>query len=422
MKELHLHLLYFQEKEDFNNSVIMVSEPGEKTRFFTYRTAYKLSLSDLFEKFPELKEKNVDLFEVGLPNVKETIKRFCNNDPNVTAEDVKDVEPLIYSIKEQKSKRRSLVTLRFDSDTHYWKLFNYADYNIQFMENVFSSYGGISTDSYEYASNDWDEGYFIYNFSNENRLKLKEILDYIYPSLSEIFNVNQPEERTGKQILEFLEDKFYKQSRNIRDRWAELNDEAWQEQFEKDIIDENADYFEQFLIYKKSDFYQYVTTMNIILDLYDSVPNSEYMSLYELLSVLGEDLNTTSDWSETIYSYGTQCYGFDQAKYNEYVKEQLENIEESIQDEWEFVDKNEYDKILKYLHDKNFHMNMKLTHPTKKDRSFTVQGINPETNKIVLTTYSGNDKAKQEWTLEEFNNYLYHPELFERRKFVKKKI
>jgi hypothetical protein len=34
----------------------------------------------------------------------------------------------------------------------------------------------------------------------------------------------------------------------------------------------------------------------------------------------------------------------------------------------------------------------------------------------------GNEKANQEFSLNEFNNYLYHPELFESRKFGKKKI
>jgi hypothetical protein len=415
--------VFFISKKDFNISVVMVNEPGEKIKFFSYKTGYKMSLLELFERFPELQENNVDLFEVGgFPNVKETIKRFCNNDPNVTAKDVMDVEPLIYRIKEQKSKRRSLVTLRFDSNSHYWRMFNYDENNIQTMENIFSSYGGDISNSYENVSNDWDEGYFIYNFSPENRVKIKEILSYVNPTLGEKFDLNQPDEREGKEILEFLEDKFYKQSRNIRDKWSQLNEEAWQEQFEKDITEENADYFEQFFIYKKSDFYEYITTMNKILELYDSVPNSEYMSLYELLSMLAEDLNTTSDWMENLYSYGTQAFGFNQRVFNEYTAEELDDIKDSIEDDWNFVDRNEYIKILKYLDDKNFYMNMQITHPTKKDRSFTVQGINPETNKILLTTYSGNDKARQEWTLEEFNNYLYHPELFESRKFGKRKI
>ena len=67
-------------------------------------------------------------------------------------------------------------------------------------------------------------------------------------------------------------------------------------------------------------------------------------------------------------------------------------------------------------------MNIDITHPTKKDRTFRILGIDPQTNKIKLELYMDNRRKKQDWTMEEFSNYLYHPELFEARKFGKRKI
>jgi hypothetical protein len=401
-------------------SVVFKNEPGRKTYLYNYGNANSITFEDLFKRFPEVKKK-VNMGDIGLPIVKDLIERYVNNSPDrVTKEMIMNHEPLISDIKGSNG-----AILKFDNCEDYWKLFGYKDYDIRFMENVFSSYGGSVIDSGDAAYNDWNEGYFMYNFDNENLKKIKEILSYINPALNEKLKLDgNVDEKDGKEILEFLDTNFSRQCDDIQSEWVSLNDEAFSKEYEEIIEDENSDYFEKYNIIKLSSFYKYTTPLKNILRLYDEVPGSDNMSLYEVLSVLGEDINKTDDFQQGVYDNGMQSQSFDYVRFNEYVKGKLDDIIEKIKDEWEFTDQTEYFKILNYLQKKGFGFNQAINHPTKKGRQFIILGVDPETNKIKLNMrLDGNHAMKgQKWTFEEFNNYLYHPELFESRKFGKKKI
>lgn len=406
-------------------SVVIKVEPGKKTGLYNYGNGNSITFEDLFKRFPEVKKK-VKMGDIGLPIVKDLIERYVNNSPDrVTKQMIMNHEPLIYEIKGNNG-----AILKFDSYEDYWNLFGYKDYDIRFMENAFSSYGSSVIDSTDTAYNDWNEGYFFYNFSTENIIKIKEILSYINPALNETLKIDannrldMNNEKDGAKILEFLDSKFSRECDDIQSEWATLNDEAFTKEYMEIIEEENSDYFEKYNIIKIHSFYKYITPLKNILRLYDEVPGSDNMSLYEVLSVLGEDINKTDDFQEQVYSYGMQAQSFPSEKFNEYVKGKLDDIIEKIKNEWEFVDQQEYYRILNDLEKKGFRFNYVINHPTKKGRQFVILGVDPKTNKIRLNKreYGDHGMKGQEWTLEEFNNYLYHPELFESRKFGKKRF
>ena len=417
---------FFMSKTLFEYSILVHRNPGSKTNVYNYGNAEKIDFEMLFERFPEVAKK-VNLFDIGFPTVKNLIYKYCNNDPTVGAHSIYQEEPLIDKINENKNdKNKSLVYIKFDNNEDYWKLFPYKEYDITTMNDAFSSYGGSLVDSSNYAWEDWKEGYFMYTFDLENLKKIKEIFTYINPSLNEKLVITNNrlefEERDAKEILDFLYDNFTRKCDDIMEKCAEINDQAHAEDLQSDIEKENSDFFEEYDILKLTSFYKYYTTMGKLLKLYDAVPNSDYMSLYEVMSHLGEQLNVTEDFMEDIYGNGPQAYNFNSAEFNKYAAEKLDEIIEEIQDEWVFEDKEEYVKILEFFKKKGFPMNIDITHPTKKDRKFKILGIDPQTNKIKLELYMDNTRKKQDWTFEEFSNYLYHPELFESRKFGKRKI
>jgi len=413
-------------KQFIDYSVVIQHEPGKKSTLFNYGNGEKINFDDLFIRFPEVKKK-VKLTDLGLPNLKSLIYRYCNND-YVTANMILREEPLITKISEnENNKFKSLVYLKFDNNEDYWNLFGYKDYDINFMNSIYSSYSSPVVDSSDYAWNDWREGYFLYTFNTENLKKIKKILSYTNIDLNDklIIDANGRldfDDTDASKILKFLDDNFSRKCDDIRYKWAELNDEAHTKEYEEIIEEENSNYFEQYGIWKGDSFYKYYASMKTILKLFDEVPNSDYMSLYEVLSELGHKLDKSDDFMEQVYSYGPQSQRFDEKAYNIYCGEKLDEIIDEIEDEWDFVNKDEYFKILSYIQKLNYEMNVEYPHPTKKDRTFKIFGVDPSTNKIKLFLTMGNEKANQEFSLNEFNNYLYHPELFESRKFGKKKI
>jgi hypothetical protein len=413
-------------KQFIDYSVVIKSEPGKKTSLFNYGNGVKINFDDLFNRFPEVKKK-ISIPDLGFPNLKSLIYRFCNND-YVSTDMILQEEPLITKIVENKIKKgKSLVYLKFDNNEDYWYLFGYKDYDINFMSSIFSSYSSSIINSSDYANSEWSEGYFLYTFNIENLKKIKKILSYTNPDLNETLIIDANgrydfDDTEAKKILKFLYDNFSRKCDDIVDKWAELNDEAHTNEYEEIIEKENSDYFEQYGIIEETSFYKYYAPMQTILKLFDEVPNSDYMSLYEVLSELGDKLDKSEDFMEEVYSNGLQAQHFDDKTYNIYCGEKLDEIIDEIEDEWDFANKDEYFKILSYLKKLNYQTDVKYPHPTKKDRTFRIFGVNPSTNKIKLFLTMGNKNANQEFSVDEFNNYLYHPELFDSIKFGKKKI
>ena len=87
------------------------------------------------------------------------------------------------------------------------------------------------------------------------------------------------------------------------------------------------------------------------------------------------------------------------------------------------MDIDEYRKILNTITPK-YEFRRSYPLPKDKTKTFSIISIDPKTNKILVqyNNYKGlqGKKERRNLSLEEFNNFLYHPELFESK--INKKV
>jgi hypothetical protein len=97
------------------------------------------------------------------------------------------------------------------------------------------------------------------------------------------------------------------------------------------------------------------------------------------------------------------------------VKYQLENIISDMEDDDKFANLDEYKKIVSQI-TKKFKYNVWYGRPKDENKMmFKVIRINPENNKIEIEYKKKGtmDFNKCSYDIEQFNNFLYHPELFD---------
>jgi len=300
-----------------------------------------------------------------------------------------------------------IIVLRFDDTSDFFKLFDLNTYDVDTASQFFGSYyyDPEFFDSYT-AYEDWREGYIIGQFDNENIDKLNEILKYIAPHL------DATDDGDRSQIAKLLDKMFNRDTESIVSDYSSEMNTAMVQSVREDIRDEFCDIFFKDQIIKLDCFYKYITTVNTLINLYEKL-NCKSDSLYEMLQKLGHEKAVSNDFSSSIYETDYWNY-FDRESFQRTVKSILENILEKLTDSDEFVDIEEYKNVLSKI-SKKFPFNKWFIVPKSKTNYPMVKilGIDPQTNYINIEYKPNeNEPTKGSVSLEEFNNLLYHPELF----------
>ena len=79
-----------------------------------------------------------------------------------------------------------MVKLRFDEMEDYLKLFDLEEYDVDFANSLYSYYDSYTFVDYDHGYNEWNEGYLIYQFSDENLAKFKQIVRIVLPSAANL--------------------------------------------------------------------------------------------------------------------------------------------------------------------------------------------------------------------------------------------
>jgi hypothetical protein len=301
-----------------------------------------------------------------------------------------------------------MVTLKFEDNEDYFKLFDLSEGDLWFLRNLFSYYGNYDMGFYhsDYAYEDWKEGYLLYDFNPENRKKVFEIASLFDNTITEINDDNT------KKIAKILTSNFERETEWIIDEYQSLKEQCMSESAKQEVTAEICDPFINYGIFSKSGcFYSYVTTVNVLLSLYKMSQNYD-LTLSELLGTIAKQ-KSVGPYEEYMYEFG--CNDFDTETYNREVSRQLENISEKIEDSDMFTDIEEYKKIVKQVLPK---YDIRKWYKTGKNdgRSFWIEKIDPNTNKIFIRTQKQfGDLEQRSLTLDEFNSFLYNFELFERK-------
>lgn len=376
-----------------------------------------LTLTDILEKFPVIEDK---LYEViGVSNTYGTLKRISGGE-EIDRYELNNIDGLIGDFKFNKNNPgKSMVTIKFDDHDDYFKLFDLTEGDIWFLNTLFHSYHNdymfYSSDT---ADSDWDEGYMIMDFDNDNLELFKKILVYIKPDIAKLETDDEKSEAS-----KILLDTFGDSIESIINDYANERDNCMQRQAEADVRGELCDPFINYGLFAKSGcFYTYVTTVNVLLGMYN-IAKERHTNLYGMLSKIAHTMSI-GPYEEYMYEYG--CNDLDTVSINNNAKFYLEKIIEEIEESDRFPNLAAFrETVASVLSKYDLNRSYKLTRGNPSE-SFRIQKIDPKTNKIHLTYYKSAGLLGGEqrtYSLEEFNNFLHIPELFENKVLnFKKKV
>ena len=356
----------------------------------------------LFHELPDEVKSELEPV-IGYSLVYELLVKISNGE-QISSSELERADEIIYDLKyAPKAPFKSKITLKFDDDSDYIKLFDPTDDDLWYFERIFSNYDSYEwEDSYQ-TTEDFRDGYLFYSFNDENRQKLKEILSIVLPESASLEDDEQ-KSNAGEKLYEMFE----REIDNIVSDYSTIMNECKTQSFKDEMKSNLCDVFQNYGIFKKYCFHEYFTSVGMLLSLYDSM-GDKTLNISELLFKIGSDMNLVG-WGE--YIYETQCDDFDDEEFNRYSSGYLDDIMGKLEDNYLYEDIYEYSELYKRLGSK-FKVNNR--YKTKSGREFFYKGINPGNNRIVVQVFKKDNGGMEDrsYTEEEFNNFLVSPELFE---------
>jgi hypothetical protein len=319
---------------------------------------------------------------------------------------------LIYN---QKNPTKSMIRLTFD-ESEFFGFFEFAegDWDKRILEGLFGGrYGGYGLEIFDgdWVYYEWNEGYIIRNINDENEKLLEKILIQASPTILDL--KDKDDEKYYSSIAEFLDDNFSREAENITDEYQEQLNEGADKKIKEYAISDIGDPFRNYGVLLKGDSYftNYVTTTNILLSLYSITGIDKTSSIKELFEALGKDLDIhIGNYNEI----GRESWDIDMEKWNDVVKTNLESILENIAENPEkYEGTRKYGEVLQTLNKMGYEIGKFYKLPYNKSDSFRIKDVNKETLRITLEHFIGNEGTVKSYSLEEFNNFLSSPELFE---------
>lgn len=336
------------------------------------------------------------------------------NGDKYTLNELKDVDELINGFKfNPKYPGNSMIILYFDSEEDYWNLFDLTDDDIWFANNVMSYYSDYEFDSEDSIQYDWNEGYIIRNFNNDN---LNTILSIF--KLIGFYKNNDDSDDYFSNGAKLLGDIYNNEVSSIVWEYANEMNICKKRGAIDMITSDSCEVFQKYGIFRKTCFTTYLTTVSTLLRLYKMVGNTS-LTITEVLEKIATDNIDISGWSE--YAYEVECIDFDDESFNRSVERQLEKIMDKITDNDDIIDKQKFISDVSQFLDK---YNFDSWYETPKDsqRQFKISNIDTEKQLIIISTRKyGYQHERRSYSVDEFNTFLHQPELFEQKKFRKLK-
>jgi hypothetical protein len=326
------------------------------------------------------------------------------NGEKVTTNQMERADDLISGFRyNENNPIKSMVKIRFDDMEDYLKLFDLEEYDIDFANRLYSYYNDETFVDYDHGYNEWNEGYLIYYFSDENMNKFKQIVRLVLPSAANLERDSEKEEACKR-----VEDMFSNEIDYITGDWVDEQNACRTRGAKEWIESDVCNYFNKFGIITQNCFYNYYTTVGILLSLYNTVKDKT-LGLMEVFKDLGHRASYIGGWDESRWEI--ECNDFDDESFNRVVEDKLDKILEKMEDSDDFVDVYEYSQIFDRISKK---YNLNHRYETKSGREFFIKRIDPATNKIIVKVYKKEGGLEdRSYTEEEFNNFLVSPELFE---------
>jgi hypothetical protein len=330
-----------------------------------------------------------------------------------------DDDRVVQITRVTKNRGKSLVQLRF-TEEEFMKIFidDENDYSntasmiaaceSRYTENLF-------VDGY-WGDEELREGYVFHYFNEENIKLLRDILKLVNPPLAN-FELHNPE-KTGR----FLYDMFGNIIDDIGSYYADYYDETLRKGCLDYVQKKLCKKFDNYGIIERSCREHYVTTVDLLIGFWDQTKTPHDESIIDMLKnfVSQNNLEFDEDLYEDYYSYWDN-ENWDGDGFNREVNRILEKIHDKITDDMSPEDLENVKKFYELIEKLNMKVGDWQNFPKEKTfgkidgkKIFNIQNMEDGKVNVLYKANKENyhDVKKMSVPLEDFYNFLYHPELF----------
>jgi hypothetical protein len=315
---------------------------------------------------------------------------------------------------------KSLVKLVFTEEEYREIFINNEDNeyrnNIDVINACENNYSGnLFVDDY-WGDEEMKEGYVISYFDEENLKLFREIIRVVNPSLYE-FDLND-----ASDAANFFYSRFDNESSEIAYEFTERYDQSLKKGCLDYVNNKLCGKLTKYGIIEKECGEIYLTTVDILLDFWDEVEAPHDASIMDVFKKFAEknDLILDEDLYEDYYSY----FSYDEFNiddFNKTVNRILERLKERVLEDFDENQLSEYQKFYELF--KKLGLKLKSWQKFPKEKSFGEKTnsifkiIDFEGGKVIVHysktgNFGGSNVEKMVMSFEDFNNFLYHPELF----------
>ena len=324
-------------------------------------------------------------------------------------------DKLIYDVRPGKYPHSTQVVITFDNDDDFLDVLGIDNDDDKWVWGRFMGRGyygdDVNTDRWEY---DWEEGYLIDSFNEEQKEKVRQILKLTNPKLTLT-------DENSHIVAKFLDTTFNNEVEDIIYDYSYESEQCIRREVNNILEKETKNPFLRFGIVEEQHAYKFRTTVSILLNWYKQL-KVEDKDLKGLLTSLIEKYDSKAnrgDWYEIEYS--AWCNDFDREaidkSYDNNLDKMLEAAEETLENN---PDYEEYIALMD-----------RVTKLGGFDKWINIQDgnrirfhdIDRDTNTLRIV-YSKKGEWKGEMrsvdNVEDLNTMMYNLELFEHlRKTIK---
>jgi len=324
-------------------------------------------------------------------------------------------DKLIYDIRPAKYPSSTQVIINFDSDDDFLDILGVEGDGDKWVWGKFMGRGyygdDVDTERWHY---DWEEGYIMDGFNDEQKDKVRQILKLTNPKLTLT-------DENNSQVAKFLQSMFESEVDDIIYDYSYESDQCVKREIISILEKETKNPFLRFGIVEEQHAYKFRTTVSILLNWYKKL-NAEDKDLKGLLTDLIEKYDPNidrGDWHEL--EYNSWCDDFDKEtlsrSYDNNLDKMLEAAEETLENN---PDYEEYTNLMDVV---NKLGGFDKWISIQDGNRIKFHDIDRDTNTLRII-YSKKNKWQGEMrsvnNVEDLNTMMYNLELFEHlRKIIK---
>lgn len=310
---------------------------------------------------------------------------------------------------DEKSPKDSKVLLDFGENDEIFDTLDLSEDDRWFINAI--NYGDFEFMSSDQLYQDNTEGYGIFSYFNKtNEEKLKDIARFlgVTEKSGEEFDIER--ESSKANLYQRLYDLFPRQMDEMDYAlMQEINEKATD--LARNDIQQDFDKFLGDLGFKVKQSYDEIeTTITNLLYLYSITgdKNSNLKNLIQKVFQGSVRKKSFGGWGTDYYEYQSGA-DIDGEKVNQKFEAELDDIIEKLNDD---------DKLSEFIELYNritskYKIGVHYETPKDKNISFRINKIEPDTKKIVVSlTQKGGRTVYHSFTEENFNKFLYNPEIF----------